>query len=612
MARTNQANVGADAGRRWQVIGRDELIVDNFAGGGGASLGIEWALGRSPDVAVNHDREAIAMHRANHPRTTHYECDVFEVDPRIATRSRRVGLAWFSPDCTHHSKAKGGKPMRPAGRKSRGLASVVVRWAESVHPRVIILENVEEFQDWGPVVRKVGEDGEPVFDPATGEPWYVPCPDRKGRMFRQWVRSLERAGYVVEWRELRACDYGAPTIRKRLFVIARCDGRPIVWPEATHAERSHDGSVPSGMVPWLTAADIIDWSLACPSIFLDADTAKRMGLKRPLAKATLRRIASGVKRYVIDAHEPFIVCANHGGDCFRGQSLRDPFATVTTSRDAHGLCVPFGSYAQHGGRNRSVDQPLHTVTASTKDYNGIVFPMLSAYYGDKGAHPQKCSELSQPLKTQTTENRHALVAAFLAQHNRGVIGHAAQEPVSTLTARCTQQQIVGVSLNQLYTSNTNGGDGDPRRPMKTVTAGGNHAGLVAALMAPYYGSGSGECGRDLREPSPTVTTKDRFQLVTVTLGGELFVLEDIGMRMLTPRELFRAQGFPDSYVIDPLVSNRLRCDGRPMKAGRLPKHCQVRMCGNSVCPPLAAAIVRANLSPMGAADRRQREFALKS
>jgi DNA (cytosine-5)-methyltransferase 1 len=615
---------------------RSELIVDNFAGGGGASLGIEWALGRSPDVAVNHDREALAMHRANHPLTTHYECDVFEVDPRVATRNQPVGLAWFSPDCTHHSKAKGGKPMREAGKKSRSLADVVIVWAEQVKPRVIVLENVEEFRDWGPVVHKVGEDGEPVFDQSTGEPWYVPCPDGKGRFFKQWVSKLRKLGYQVESRELRACDFGAPTIRKRLFVIARCDGRKIRWPKPTHGKvdrslrdrkpfESRSDSATLKLLPWRTAAEIIDWAIPCHSIFMSPEEAKLLGLKRPLAAATMARIAAGVKRYVLDAAEPFLVVCNHGGDWFRGRSVAKPAATATCSRDATGLVVPFVSrqlvtpylvspaHSTTTGRGPNhwpLTEPLRTTTSSNDKF--VVAPLLSAYYGDKSGQPQRCAELDEPLKTQPTENRHAFVAAFLAQHNGGMVGRAAGEPVSTLTNRCTQQQVVAANLTHFYSSNTAGGQGDPDRPLKTVITGG-HAALVASFLAPYYGSGSGTNGRDLNEPTPTTTTKDRMQLVTVDIGGETFVIEDIGMRMLTPRELFSSQGFPLDYVIDPWMGDRVNKNGRLLKPGPLPKQSQVRMCGNSVCPHVAEAIVRANLRPPRSMRRKlQREMALKS
>lgn len=489
-----------------------EIIVDSFAGGGGASLGIEMAIGRGPDIAINHDHEAIAMHTANHPRTRHYSENVWDVDPVKAVAGRPVGLAWFSPDCTFHSKARGGKPFRDRNkaRRRRGLAWVVVRWAKAVRPRVIMLENVEEFQDWGPLL----DDG-------------TPCPIRKGLTFRRWKKHLENLGYAVECRELRASDYGAPTIRKRLFVIARCDGLPIVWPKPTHG--------PGTNHPYRTAAECIDWSLPCPSIFERA---------RPLAEATMRRIAKGVKRYVIDAKEPFIVTCNHSGDGFRGQGIHEPMKTLTAARDAHGLVVPFLTEHANGSsqRNFSIEEPLRTQCAEVK-----------------GGH-------------------FALVSAFMAQHNTGMVGHRADKPVSTITSRGTQQQLVTSHLTKLYGTCKDGQDN--REPMPTITSGGQHIGEVRAFLIKYYGT---DQDPQLREPLHTVTTKDRFGVVTVK--GEDYVIADIGMRMLQPRELYRAQGFPDSYVID------LEVQGK-----RLTKTAQVRMCGNSVCPPIAAAIVRANMA----------------
>jgi DNA (cytosine-5)-methyltransferase 1 len=577
-----------------------KLIVDNFAGGGGASTGIEMALGRSPDVAINHDPEALAMHMVNHPHTRHYATDVFDIDPRVVCRNQPVGLAWFSPDCTHHSKARGGKPIREAGKKSRSLAWIVTKWARHVRPEVILLENVEEFRQWGPLV-----DGRP-------------CPARKGKTFRLWVRSLQRLGYQVEWRELRACDYGAPTIRKRLFVVARCDGQPIVWPEPTHGKPGSAEVLAGQRLPWRTAAEIIDWSLPCPSIFLTPEEAKQAGCRRPLKPNTLDRIARGLQRYVIDNPQPFIVCCNHGGDEFRGQSIHEPAATVTASRDAVGLVTPYVTAAQQGGSNRPADLPLHTVTASRKDQNAVVAPILSSYYGAKSDGDSRCQSPGEPLPTQSTENRFgliaphlqrqfgesvgsasaapvptvmpgsggksALVSAFIAQHNAGannanISGRSAEAPLSTITTRGTQQQVAAAYLSHSYTSNTCGGNGDLNTPLKTVVAGGQHHAQVLAFLQKYYGSGGQHA--DCRDPMHTLTAKARIGIVTV--NNVDYQIVDIGMRMLTPRELFRAQGFPDSYQID-----------IPHQGKRLTKSSQVRMCGNSVCPPLAAALARAN------------------
>lgn len=568
----------------------ERLIVDNFAGGGGASTGIELALGRSPDVAINHDPEALAMHRANHPWTRHYATDVFDIDPRVVVRNRLVGLAWFSPDCTHHSKARGGKPIRESGKKSRSLAWVVVRWARHVRPEVIILENVEEFQQWGPL-----KDGKP-------------CPARKGKTFKLWVRSLERLGYQVEWRELRACDYGAPTIRKRLFVIARCDGQPIVWPSPTHGKPGSPEVIAGERLPWRTAAEIIDWSLPCPSIFLTPEEARAIGCKRPLQPNTLKRIARGLKRYVLDHPNPFIVHCNHGGDEFRGQGIDRPIATVTASRDAMGLVTPIissynGSTSTGDSRCQRPDEPLPT--QSTENRFGVVAPYAVPRYTERDGQQPRCHGVDQPAATITpTANGASLVAAFMAQHNAGdhnqnTTGRPATAPLSTITTRGTQQQIVAASfLSHQRTSNVAGGDGQLDKPVNTLTAGGTHVAQVMAFLQKYYGTGGQDA--DIRDPMHTLTAKARMGLVTV--HGVDFEIVDIGMRMLSPRELYRAQGFPDSYRID------IEHLGK-----RLTKQSQVRMCGNSVCLPLAEALVRANCEHLAVrhepAARRQLELA---
>ena len=650
------------------------LIVDNFAGGGGASSGIHRAAGRAPDIAINHNAEALAMHRANHPETRHYETDVFDIDPRVVCRNNRVGLAWFSPDCTHHSKARGGKPIRESGKKSRSLAWVVHKWAQHIRPRVIMLENVEEFFNWGPVVKKLDKDGKPILN-ADGTPQYVPCPRRRGATFKRWVRKLRQLGYAIEWRELRACDFGAPTVRKRLFVIARCDGQPIVWPVPTHGKPDSVEVLTGVRKPWKTAASIIDWSLPCPSIFLSADEAKVIGVNRPLAENTMNRIAAGLKRYVLNCAKPFTVVCNHGGDWFRGRSLDEPAAMITCShgdalvtpfvqayhgptpdgavsrsselqepvrtldtQNRFGLVAPVMTYAQQGGSNRSPETPLQTITASTKDQNAVIAPFLAspAHSKTTGRGPNVWN-IDEPLRTVTSSNdkclvapvlsrefgnsigasvenpaptvmpggmgKSALVQAFLAQHNTGVVGHHASKPLSTITQRGTQQQVVEASfLSHNYTSNTGGGNGDLERPLKTIVAGGQHHAHVKAFLMKYYGTG-GQLS-DCRDPLHTLPTKERMGLVTVE--GVDYEIVDIGMRMLTARELFKAQGFSDDYIIDCLAPNKSG------KLRPLPKDAQVRLCGNSVCPDVAAALVAANCGflkeskkPKG---RRQLEF----
>jgi DNA (cytosine-5)-methyltransferase 1 len=515
----------------------DEILVDNFAGGGGASTGIELALGRPVDLAVNHDREAVAMHQANHPRTVHYCESVWTVDPVAATGGRPVGLAWFSPDCKHFSKAKGGKPRN---KKIRGLAWVAVRWAALVRPRVIMLENVEEFLDWGPLL-KCGS----------------PCPRRRGRTFAAFKRRLVALGYAVEHRELRACDYGAPTIRKRLFLIARCDGRPIVWPEATHAAPASEAVKKRRLKAWRTAAECIDWSLPCPSIFERS---------RPLAEATCRRIAKGIMRYVVEAAEPFIVRCAHGETNKDGSARR--------GRGAH----PMG-------------EPLPTVTAS-KDF-ALVAPVFTEH---ANASSPRCMPADGPLRTicaQTKGGHHALVSAFLAKHYGGVVGAPIQGPVHTVTAT-DHHGLVTAHLAKLRGDNV-GHAAD--EPMHTVTGGGTHFAEVRAFLVKYYGTKAD--GVPISEPMHTVTARERFGLVTV--AGEEYEIADIGLRMLAPRELFRAQGFPESYVIDWgyfANENTGRIERRP-----LTKTAQVRMCGNSVCPPLAAALVAANVPELAVRDR---------
>jgi len=533
-----------------------EIIVDNFAGGGGASLGIEMALGRSPDIAINHDREAIAMHAANHPDTQHYCEDVWEVNPVEACAGRSVGLAWFSPDCKHFSKAKGGKPVN---KKIRGLAWIVVKWAKAVGPRVIILENVEEFQDWGPL----DDEG-------------YPCPERKGKTFQRWLSQLRNLGYVVEWRELRACDYSAPTIRKRLFIVARRDGQRIVWPEPTHASPKKIGGdlFSSHLKPWRTAAECIDWSIPCPSIF---------DRKKPLAENTLRRVAAGLRRYVIDSPEPFIVRTAHGSSGPNSRrwgngehALSEPLPTVAASGD-FALCTPYFVGAggpSYSGKPRPADQPHATLTAES--HTALVSPtLIEVGYGERDGQAPRAPGLGRPLGTVVAGGpKHALVSAFLAKHYGGVVGHGVGQPIGTVTSS-DHHSLVTSNLVKLRGTCR---DGQPvTEPMATVSAQGLHLAEVRAFLVKYFGT---DQDPRLGEPLHTVTSKDRFGLVTVR--GEDYLIADIGLRMLSPRELYRAQGFYDAYVIDPVI------DGKP-----LTKTAQVRMCGNSVSPPNAAAMVRA-------------------
>jgi len=443
--------------QRVDLFNAAEIIVDNFAGGGGASTGIELAIGRSVDIAINHDPAAIAMHRANHPTTEHYCESVWEVDPRKAVGGRPVSLCWLSPDCKHFSKAKGGKPVE---KSIRSLAWVAVRWAATVRPRVIILENVEEFKTWGPI----GKDGRPD-------------PRQKGREFNAFVNALRRHGYQVEWREMRACDYGAPTIRKRFFLIARRDGQPIVWPKPTHGA-PESAEVKSGRLKaWRTAAEIIDWSLPCPSIF---------ERKKPLAENTMRRIARGIFKFVIEDSNPFIV----------------------------------------------------------KNARTVIAPFLAQYHTETAHSEVRGQAVSDPMLTLDTSNRYGLVAAFLAKHYGGGYtgaGSAMDDPVSTVTT--TDHNALVVShLTKMYSTNVGQ---SLQEPLHTVTAGGNHLGEVRAFLTQYNGT---SIGQRINAPINTISTHDRFGLVTI--HGQDYQIVDIGMRMLDPLELFAAQGFPADYIIE--------------------------------------------------------------
>ncbi|WP_107341047.1 DNA cytosine methyltransferase [Agrobacterium pusense] len=708
------------------------LIIDSFAGGGGASTGIEMALGRSPDLAINHNPQALALHAANHPDTLHISENIYKVDPLDYVAGQHIGLAWFSPDCKHFSKAKGGKPVE---RNIRDLAHIIPFWVERVQKSggkidVIIMENVEEFATWGPLVQT--------------DRGLMPDPTRKGETFQQWCKKLRRLGGKLEKRELRACDYGAPTIRKRLFVIIRFDGQKIVWPEPTHGAPDDPDVIAGRKLPWRTAAECIDWSIPCPSIFdSSGDIAEKHGLKaiRPLADNTMARVARGMKRYVLDAERPFIVNLTHGARCedidepvktvtganrgekavvlphmvsyyghgdlraertrelsepistipcenrhavvapsvirfntgATGSDMREPAPTITansyikkpggaapigmiaphlmTMRNAGkpfngadepthtitaggaglSLVAPVLTAAQHGGYNRSVDDPHHTITASKKDQNSVIVPtLIQTGYGERDGQSPRCLDIDKPLGTVVAGGvKHAAAVAFVAQHNndsRGVNpGRPADAPMSTITQTGSHQSIVTPYLSHLYTSNTAGGQGDASKPLKTVTAGGLHHAAVAPYLQAYYGTGD---GGEENQPARTITTKDRHghveaaldvppfteaqaararevaafmrshgfwderEFVTLEIGGNTFVIVDIGMRMLTPRELFNAQGFPRGYQIDGVWVSE---NGKETWIA-FPKSVQVSCVGNSVSPPVAEALVGANCS----------------
>lgn len=695
-----------------------ELIIDNFAGGGGTSTGLEAAFGRPVDIAINHDPEALAMHAINHPHTKHLCESVWDIDPIEVTGNQPVALVWLSPDCKHFSKAKGGKPVE---KKIRGLAWVTLRWAAKCKPRVIALENVEEFKSWGPLIQD--EHGH-----------WKPDPARRGKTFGSFIRQLEAHGYKVEYRELRACDYDTPTIRKRFFLIARRDGLPIQWPVPTHGAPDSPGVRAGKLQPYRTAAECIDWSLECPSIFTR---------KRPLAEATLRRIAKGIMRYVVDAADPFIV--GQGGPIYAGKPVtaRQPFGTLTTENH-RAVVVPSIVPVTHqgGDRSESVHEPFRTITGAQRGEKALASAYLAPYYSDKRPADARGTTPGEPVKTITTENRHALVTAFLnehanasnqrvmpadaplrtvcaqvkgghfglvsaalvgvggragdsrprgtdeptatitakgdtavataflAKHYTGVVGSELEQPIGTVTST-DHHSLVTAHLTKFRTGSTGsdlaepvptitagpkenpagaphalgivtahiqrdmgksvghavdaplgtvtaGGGGKSAlvassllklrgtstaagtdEPLHTISAGGQHHAEVRAFLLAYYGTDQDQAPSS---PLATVTSRDRFGLVTI--HGQDYEIVDIGLRMLAPHELYRAQGFPAGYVIDEIPDPELlfvggeQVDGDPLSLPRIPltKSAQVRMCGNSVCPPLSEALIRANFA----------------
>ena len=610
----------------------EEIIVDNFAGGGGASTGIELATGRVVDIAINHDPDAILMHRTNHPHTTHYQASVWDVDPVEVCRGRKVGLAWFSPDCKHFSKAKGGKPV---DKNIRGLAWIVLRWAGTVRPRVIILENVEEFQTWGPV-RK----GKPVKK-------------RTGQTFRKWLDQLRNLDYSVEWRELVAADYGAPTTRKRFFLIARCDGQPIVWPTPTHAP-AESPEVKAGLKrPWRSAAEIIDWSLPTPSIFDSKESIKEkynLTAQRPLRPNTMARVARGVDKFVIKTASPFLVVVNHSGE-FRGQDPEGPLQTVT-SKHGYGVAMPvMVAIGQTGGGNRcrSVESPTHTQVSKAEEC--VASPMLSPWtvtnttnstghpvsdpvdtartgggggqmflsaslvqYHTEQGERVRGQGLDAPLLTVDASNRYGLSAVCLEKYYGTATGQGSGEPLHTITAK-DREGVVAASLSKFYggvvgtemsqplptvTSIDHNAVqmahmakfygtefGEPMsRPLSTVTASGAHHGLVTTTVAPVSSEADLKNWPKIRELLNTYCGYDlqENEVILFLISGGLYFMSDIGLRMLTPRELYRANGFPDDYIID-----------RDYTGREYGKAKQVARCGNAVPPPFATALVRANL-----------------
>lgn len=682
-------------------IQSSELVVDLFAGGGGASTAIFNATGRHPDVAVNHNPNAIGVHEANHPNTRHYQCDVREVDPveacSVGGELRPVGLLWMSPDCTHFSKARGGKPVE---KGIRSLADVGLIWAQKVRPRLIHLENVEEFQDWGPVL----ENGKP-------------CPDRKGLDFRRWVKALNDMGYAVDWKELVAADYGAPTTRKRLFLIARCDGEPIRWPDRTHvsrAELNERSLFGPQLEPWRSAAEIIDWTLPVPSIF---------ERKKPLADKTLARIAKGIRRFVIEAPQPFIVPLTHAGE--RGHhDLDDPLRTVTgANRGEFALAAPHITKFRANSIGHDMRGPMHTITANGFEKRpggavplGVASAMLVPRYGERDGQEPRVRDIEEPypvvvptgnggdlgqvvlsgasvgvggragqspprglddpLNTVTAKADRAAAVVFMQKMNQNGIGSSPEDPLVTVMAGAPRHYEVAAFLNRQFGSTVSGCDISEPAPTVMADGSGGKTGVVVTHIDKYYGSG---VPADLQDPLDTATDKARFGLAAtfleqantgvvghaaeepvstvlaagchqrpvevrleeieqasgpkrrkvleflwkhfgapseseweapaetlmgrlrfglVRLGQTLWQIADIGLRMLVPRELFNAQGFPPDYIIDRTAPTAEYPEGRPIT-----KTAQTSMAGNSVSPPPAEATLRANLTWMDLPER---------
>ncbi len=636
----------------------DEIITDNFAGGGGASTGIELATGRIVDIAINHDPDAILMHKTNHPHTEHLQASVWDVNPVEVCRGRPVGLAWFSPDCKHFSKAKGGKPV---SKNIRGLAWIVLRWAGTVRPRVIILENVEEFQTWGPVRR-----GKPVKS-------------KQGQTFAKWKQQLSDLGYEIDHRELVAADYGAPTIRKRFFLVARCDGKPIVWPESTHSKDGADGKP-----KWRSAAEIIDWSLPCPSIFESKEQIKaQFGQKsvRPLADNTLKRVIRGVDKFTIKSGKPFVVQCNHSGadriqdpsepmptvtgklgygivnPCMTpftmhnntnaaGTDARDPVNTITsggqqmlitpnlinykfnnepenignplstiTAVGAHELITPsLIAIGQTGGgdRIRGANEPINTqvskaetclITPSLIQYHseqtenvrgqamtepimtvdssnryGLASAQLTKYFSGE----DNAQAVNVPLHTATTKDREALTLAHVTKYYGGVDGADAHEPLPTVTA------IDHNALALAHVTEFKGQDigQDVFRPLRTITASIGEFGTVYTTVEKYHSGSNLKYWPQVRELLNTYCgyTLADDEVLLLWIAGTAYFIADIGLRMLVPTELYSAMGCPSDYIID-----------RDYLGNEYGKTKQVARCGNMVCPPMATAIVRANV-----------------
>ena len=526
----------------------NDLIIDCFAGGGGASVGIEMALGRPVDIAINHDEQAIRMHKTNHPQTLHLTEDIFKVDLEKYVHGQHVALMWASPDCTSHSKAKGGQPRKQG---LRILPWAVYKHARKILPDVIIMENVEEIQQWGPL----DDNGKPI-------------PERKGEEYQKFIGSMKSLGYDFDSRELVAADYGAPTTRKRWYAIFRRDGKQIVWPEPTHSKTGTDGKK-----KWVPVSSVLNFSDLGNSIF---------GRKKPLAKNTMRRTARGLEKFVFNNPEPFIIQVNHSGDNFRGQSIHEPMPTITQK---HGfgvitpVAIPFIDKTYGGnykGAGSGMNQPVSTIT--TVDHNRLITPLLIQYHSETTKNGVRGQSVTDPLQTIDTSNRYGLVIAFLEKFYKTGTGQSLKEPIHTITTspgHFGQVSVLAVDWKELKSAGI-----DEETAQKAT--------WVSQFIMEYYGCG---IGHSLNDPLHTIVTKDRFALITV-LGNE-YVMLDIFLRMLAPEELKLAQGFPPDYIID-----------RDYNWKKYPASEQVKRIGNSVVPIMARSLVEANCTYLKVGERR--------
>ncbi|SDA39227.1 DNA cytosine methyltransferase [Sinorhizobium sp. NFACC03] len=566
----------------------EPLIIDSFAGGGGASTGIELALGRSPNFAINHNADALALHAANHPETHHLSENVYRLDPLDYIKGRHIGLAWFSPDCKHFSKAKGGKPVE---RNIRDLCWIIPGWIERIQESggkvdVVIMENVEEFKDYGPLI-----------ETPKG---LRPDPDRKGETYQKWCRKLRRRGARMESRELRGRDYGAATIRKRLFIIMRFDGKKIVWPEPTHGSPDDPDVIAGRKQPWPIVADCIDWSLPCPSIFDTADeiwSKYQLRAQRPLADNSHARIARGMDRFVIRAHRPFLVQTGYGervGQLPRCMSVDQALGTVVAGGAKHALIAPVLTYAQQGGAVRSVEGQAHTITASDKDQNAVICGFMAQYNNGKfagGVHTGRPLDTAASTITQS-DSQQQLVSAYVARQFGTGTCHSVQRAAGTITTEGQGKSQLVMPYLQSYYGTGEGARAD--EAMRTATVKARHGLVEAVVDVPPFTEAQAVRARQVAAFMRAHGLWDDREFVTIEVDAVTFVVVDIGMRMLTPRELYNAQGFPPDYVIDGAWDYQL--DGMGPIWRDFSKSVQVSCVGNSVCPPVARALVAANCS----------------